>query len=169
MIHSKIARDKAKNIIEMFHVDEAPVDVFGIAEKLGFIVDFIDLSNDIDARVEAHEDIKVIFVNKNHPKVKQRFSVSHELGHYLSGHENYSGEARRQTDIDKKYLNPQFQQEYEANDFAAELLMPEKILRKDVDENKLTLSELVKLYEVSEQAMTIQLVNLKLEFNQPKK
>lgn len=166
MIHSKVAREKADNIIEMFFIDEAPIDVFGIAEKLGFIVDKVDLPNEIPAKIEAHEDIKVIFINKNHSLTRQRFSVGHELGHYLSGHENFNIETRIGVVDDKKYLNPQYQQEYEADDFAAELLMPKKILKIDVLENKLTLQELVEKYEVSEQAMTIQLVNLKLPFNQ---
>lgn len=168
MIHSKSAREKADNIIEMFHIEDAPVDVFGIAEKLGFIVDKIELPNEIPAKIEAHEDIKVIFVNSTHPEVRQRFSVSHELGHYLSGHENFNVDVRSAADFDRKFLNPQYQQEYEADDFAAELLMPKSILRKDVMENKLNLADLVKKYEVSEQAMTIQLVNLKLPFNSEK-
>jgi Zn-dependent peptidase ImmA (M78 family) len=168
MIHSKAARENADNIIEMYQIDEAPIDVFGIAERLGFVVDKIDLPNEIPARVEVHEDIKVIFVNSKHPTVKQRFSVGHELGHYLSGHENFSADARSNIDPDKKYLNPQYQQEYEADDFAAEILMPKKILKIDVLENNLSLQELVEKYEVSEQSMTIQLVNLKLPFNQKK-
>lgn len=166
MIHSKIAREKADNLIDMYGILEAPVDIFEIAKNLGFVVDQIDLPNGIPAKIEIHEDIKVIFINKNNPIVRQRFSVGHELGHYLSGHENFDGESRANVEFDKKYLNPQYQQEYEADDFAAEILMPKKLLKKDVEENKLSLEELVKKYEVSEQAMTIQLVNLKLPFNQ---
>ena len=169
MIHSKAAREKANNIIEMYRIDEAPIDIFEIAEKLGFVVDKIELPNEIPAKIEAHEDIKVIFVNSKHPLIKQRFSVGHELGHYLSGHENFNVDIRSMADPNKKYLNPQYQQEYEADDFAAEILMPKSILKKDVLENQLSLSELVEKYEVSEQAMIIQLVNLKLPFNQPQK
>lgn len=168
MIHCKAAREKADNIIEMFHVDEAPIDIFGIAQDLGFIVDKIELPNEITAKIEVHEDIKVIFVNSKHSESRQRFSVGHELGHYLSGHENFNMDTRLMANPDRKYLNPQYQQEYEADDFAAEILMPKKILKVDVEENKLSLTELVEKYEVSEQAMTIQLVNLKLPFNQKK-
>lgn len=95
------------------------------------------------------------------PEVRQRFSVAHKLGHYLSGHENFSHE-KTFIDRDKKYLDPQHRQEEEADEFAAELLMPESMLKTDVLFNKLDASALAKKYNVSEQAMWIQLINLKL-------
>lgn len=166
MIRSRLAREKANNILSMYQINEAPIDVEFIAKQLGFEVHPFDFPNEISAAIKIIGSLKVIGVNNKHPKTRQRFSVAHELGHYLSGHEEFDEEKRAFVDPSKKYLSPQFKQEEEADEFAAELLMPEPLLNQDVLENHLDLSELAEKYEVSEQAMTIQLVNLKLPFNQ---
>ena len=169
MIKSRLAREKAKNILHIFGVSETPIDVDDITSKLGFKIAYTELSDKVSAAIKIDGDQKAIIVNSKHSKNRQRFSIAHELGHYLSGHEDFDDEKRIFIDPHKKYLNPQFRQEEEADEFAAELLMPESILKADVLENKLGLSELATRYEVSEQAMTIQLVNLKLPFNQTNK
>lgn len=48
------------------------------------------------------------------------------------------------------------------NEFAAELLMPELMLKNDVIGKELDVSFLARKYQVSEQALWIQLINLKL-------
>lgn len=53
-------------------------------------------------------------------------------------------------------------QELEANEFAAELLLPATFLRRDVADYGLDVPALAKRYDVSEQAMWIQLIDLKL-------
>jgi len=168
MIRSRLAREKANNILSMYKISEAPIDVEFIAKQLGFEVHPFDFPNEISAAIKIIDSLKVIAFNSKHPKTRQRFSIAHELGHYLSGHEDFDEEKRAFVDPSKKYLSPQFKQEEEADEFAAELLMPESLLNFDVFENHLDLSELAEKYEVSEQAMTIQLVNLKLPFNQKK-
>ena len=50
----------------------------------------------------------------------------------------------------------------EADEFAAELLMPEPFLRRDVSTLGLKAPDLAQRYQVSEQAMWIQLINLKI-------
>lgn len=162
MIRSKLAREKAHNILAMFKITEPPVGVVVIAEGLGFKVVPYDFPETMSATIFIEGKIKAIGVNKNHPKVRQTFSIAHELGHYLSGHEDFSYEKKTFVDRDKRYLNPQHRNEEEANEFAAELLMPDFMLKKDVLENKLDIPSLAKKYKVSEQALTIQLINLKL-------
>jgi len=169
MIRSRLAREKATNILSMYQINEAPIDVEFIAKQLSFEVHLFSFPDEISAAIKTIGSLKVIGVNDKHPKARQRFSVAHELGHYLSGHEEFDEDKRAFVDPSKKFLNPQFRQEEEADEFAAELLMPESLLTQDVLTNHLDLPELVKKYEVSEQAMTIQLVNLKLPFNQKKK
>lgn len=162
MIRSKLAREKAHNILAMFKFTEPPVNVISIAEGLGFKVVPHDFPDTMSATIFLENNIKAIGVNKNHPNVRQSFSIAHELGHYLSGHEDFSYERKTFIEKDKRYLDPHHRDEEEADEFAAELLMPDFMLKRDVLENKLDISALSKKYEVSEQAMTIQLVNLKL-------
>jgi Zn-dependent peptidase ImmA (M78 family) len=169
MIRSRLAREKAANILSMYQINETPIDVEFIAKQLGFEVHPFSFPDEISAAIKTIGSLKVIGINDKHPKTRQRFSIAHELGHYLSGHEEFDEDKRAFVDPSKKFLNPQFRQEEEADEFAAELLMPETLLTQDVLANHLDLPELAKKYEVSEQAMTIQLVNLKLPFNQGKK
>lgn len=56
----------------------------------------------------------ILFVNEKKPKVNQKFSLAHELGHFILGHEVDSCKNQRE--------------ETEANIFAAQLLMPEHII-----------------------------------------
>lgn len=165
MIRSRQSRQKAQNILDMFSVKEPPVDVDAIAERLGFTVLPFDFPEDTSAVLLIEGDSKAIGVNSAHARVRQRFSVAHELGHYLSGHEDFSPRGEGETiRVDGQYDFSDRRQrlEQEANEFAAELLMPGQMLRKDVLELQLDAGELARRYEVSEQAMWIQLIDLKL-------
>lgn len=59
----------------------------------------------------------IIFYNECEPEERVRFSLLHELGHYILEH-----------DLDTKDIQLYDKQEIEANCFAAQLLMPEQIL-----------------------------------------
>lgn len=161
MIRSKLAREKATNILSMFKIEATPVDVEKIAKMLEFLIVPFDFPDTISAVTKIEGNRKIIGINKKHPSNRQRFSIAHELGHYLSGHENFSHEKKTVVEDGKKYLDPRYREEEEADEFAAELLMPSFMLKKDVLEN-ISPSELARKYNVSEQAMIIQLVNLKL-------
>jgi Zn-dependent peptidase ImmA (M78 family) len=65
------------------------------------------------------------------------------------------------------FLDPQNRQETEANEFASELLMPEPFLRRDVADAGLDVPALAKRYQVSEQAMWIQLIDHKIVGERP--
>ena len=168
MIHHQIARDKAHSILSMYRITELPIPVEKIATLLGFQVVPFDFPDTVSAVIRIKGTIKVIGVNKNHSETRRRFSIAHELGHYLSGHENFTHEKKIVVDPDKKYLDPQYRDEQEADEFAAELLMPGDMLKKDALEQELDAVALAEKYNVSEQAMWIQLINLKLTPGQRK-
>lgn len=169
MINFPDARGKAQSIIKMYNINNPPVNVEEIAEQLGYKVVPFDFPDNISAITKIIDGVKVIGVNQNHHPLRRRFSVSHELGHFLCGHETYTHETTL-VEPEKKYMDPRYQQEKEADEFAAELLMPELMLKVDVLQNRLKAEELAKKYQVSEQALWIQLVSLKLvpgdEFNE---
>lgn len=162
MIRYPDARAKANSLLTMFSIATRPVDVELIATKLGFKVVPYDFPDTMSAVVRIYEDgQKVIGVNKNQAEVRQRFSLAHELGHYLMGHENFSHD-QIVIDPERKYQDPNFLMEQEADEFAAELLMPAYLLKEDLrdNENALAIAKLANRYKVSEQAMWIQAVNL---------
>jgi len=146
----------------MFGAEAPPVDVFEIARYLGFTVLEYAFPESTSGLTYIEGEIKTIGVNSSHAQTRKRFSVAHELGHYLNGHESYEGGA---VGIDDRpsYLNPYNRQEQEANEFAAELLMPTDWIKADVADMGIAQLDAVRLarrYGVSEQAMWIQLLDL---------
>lgn len=161
MIRSREARQRAHEVLLMAKVKEAPVPVEQIAELLDFSVLRFPFPDTTSGLTYIEHGVKSIGVNSNHAETRQRFSIAHELGHYLHGHEDYD---HGKTHIEDRptWMDPQNRQEVEADEFAAELLMPEHFLRQDLATFGLDVLALAGRYRVSEQAMWIQLVNLKL-------
>lgn len=80
----------------------------------------IDVFGSESAVIMEYRGMLIIFYDQDEPSYRIRFSIVHEYGHYVLGHEfNLKKE-------DPKYAI----QEIEANCFAAQLLMPEQILRE---------------------------------------
>ncbi len=164
MIRSRDARTRAQQLLKLAGITEPPVDVEAIAAFLGFTVLRYPFPDTTSGLTFIEDGIKTIGVNSKHAPTRQRFTIAHELGHYLSGHEMYDGGG---THVDDRtsYLDPQYRQEVEANEFAAELLMPSTWLKKDVAEmgfSQIDAVALARRYGVSEQAMWIQLLDLRL-------
>lgn len=161
MIRSREARNRAGQVLKMVGTSGPPVDVEAIAKFLGFDVIPFDFPDTISGVTFIESDVKSIGVNANHAPTRQRFSIAHELGHYLAGHEAYD-DSKIHVEDRPGWLNSHNRQEIEADEFAAEMLMPERFLRHDVAHHGLDAPTLAKLYRVSEQAMWIQLISLKL-------
>ncbi len=85
----------------------------------------------------------IIFYNQDEAPSRVRFSIMHEFGHYILGHE-----------LNLALEDPLYGvQEVEANCFAAQLLMPEQLLRMCTKRGK-TLSEdfIIQSFDVSREA-----------------
>jgi Zn-dependent peptidase ImmA (M78 family) len=64
--------------------DSIPVQVGLVAERLGLEVISVTLSTDISGLIRRREDgIYEIQVNNTDAAVRQRFTVCHEIAHYL--------------------------------------------------------------------------------------
>ncbi|MGI8854768.1 MAG: ImmA/IrrE family metallo-endopeptidase [Thermomicrobiales bacterium] len=162
MIRSREARQRASQVLQMVGITTPPVDVERIATFLGFTVIPFDFPDAVSGLTFIEEGVKSIGVNAGQARVRQRFSIAHELGHYLSGHEAYD-ESRIRVEGQPDYVNAHGRQEIEANEFASELLMPRQMLERDIlRAGELDVPVLAKRYQVSEQAMWIQLMDHKL-------
>jgi len=108
------------------------------------------------------DDLLVIGVNKNHHPNRQRFSIAHEIGHYHLGHHiDFSFDPSEVADGRFDLLHGNVIQEQEANHFASELLMPTGSLKSQFNKIR-DAKELARLYDVSEQALWIRLMKLKI-------
>ena len=89
------------------------------------------------------EGAYIIFYNDEEKEYRVRFSIGHEFGHYVFKHK-----------MNLRDENPLYQkQEIEANCFAAQLLMPEQIIREAVHRGKTSnIDYLMKSFDVSKDA-----------------
>lgn len=102
---------------------------------------------DVDACLAYHPpDCWAIFVSPGRGHGRRRFSIAHELGHYLL-----------HRDLIAAGMAPGPQHEREANEFAAELLMPEEVIRR-AEVNQL--AELTGRFLVSRTALQVRLERL---------
>lgn len=111
-------------------VIEEELDVSGSCEL------FHSAANDESSKYSTNEETRVIRINMYEPLVRQRFTIAHEIGHILLGHGGISYRDTSYT-IYKDLIERM--NEVSANTFAAELLMPERLLRKALEN---TMSEL---------------------------
>lgn len=152
-------RHKAQEMLKMAGIIEPPVDVNKVAKILGFKVVPYPFPDKRKGIVHIENGLKVIGVNEKHSLPLQRFTVAHEIGHYLSGHQQYQDTF---VDDESRFFEPSFHQEKEADSFASELLMPKEFLEKDLEKHGLDINKLKELYQVSEQALWIRLTSLRL-------
>lgn len=166
------------SIVAAAHKNGPPVDIIELAEKLGMeVVPSYDLDDRISGHLEVFRqpeklnDRYVITVNATQAWVRQRFTIAHEIGHFLL-HSDLLGDGvednrayRKVTDpTEDKFKNSKINDahETEANQMAAKLLMPEDMIRKYWVELGRDIDQMVKLFVVSKRSMEIRLSNLGL-------
>ena len=166
-------RQQAEALAERGGTAEPPIDVDSIAEMLGLPVTREDLGPAVSGLLINNGTQSYICVQENDAETRRRFTVGHEIGHYLLGHQFRDGE---HVHVDKGNFISQRgprssagvdPMEIEANQFAASLLMPSHLLQKHAAGYGTTLldsdvSALATKFNVSEQAMTIRLSALGL-------
>ena len=162
-IDARIAEVLAEN-----KITGPPVDLEKIARRLRVPIYIQPLPKEISGFLHRDGSKALIAVNSKQPKTRQRFTIAHELGHLILDHK------RDQVHVDKTFtikfrINAPVAdpEETQANFFAAALLMPEIMLKKELrnfrrdgvlDDGILT--ELTERYAVSMQALIIRLNTL---------
>lgn len=99
-----------------------------------------------------------IVVNSTHPPERQRFTVAHELGHFLLHRNdsdfNFRAETAHRSDDYFEYIEPHKPaQEIEANYFAATILMPENLFVPSYNRLSGNINQLSRLFFVSRSAV----------------
>ncbi|MBI4236969.1 MAG: ImmA/IrrE family metallo-endopeptidase [Deltaproteobacteria bacterium] len=159
------AKNEAKKIWETHIGEYGKTDPESLAKKLGLKVVYEKLDDEVSGVLVLQESRPVIFVNAEQHSNRQRFTISHELGHYLLHKQE---QVHVDNDFTVVYRNTKSStgedlHEIEANQFAAELLMPEKCVGQYIVDNKVrvitetTIANMADFFGVSLQAMTIRL------------
>jgi len=163
----------ATRLLTEYHVTRPPVDVVELAGTLGVAVvprRFDD--GDLSGILFRGGEQDVIGVNSTHAWERQRFTIAHELGHRAlhPGRELIVDFPIRVNYRDRTSSMATDREEIEANAFAAALLMPERMLRAQLDhitpetrrDPDATAAQLAKTFDVSITAMGFRLINLGL-------
>lgn len=112
-----------------------PVDPVVIAKRLGLDVLLADLPDNVSGaliKMAGHDP--AIFLNRMDAPNRQRFTCAHELGHYVS-RVNSDGQEYEYVDMRSELAAAGTDsEEIYANAFAAELLMPEEVVRGMIKE-----------------------------------
>jgi len=106
----------------------------------------------------------VILVNEWDATVRKRFTIAHELGHYvLHLHQDPNGFPDDRVDYKRTLFDGRTHQpeEEEANRYAAALLMPAPILGKILLRGDNNVHDLLGMFGVSEEALSIRLNKLR--------
>jgi len=156
-------RKRVATLLSDCQVAKPPIPVEKIAEKLGLEVRYAPLEGDLSGALFRSDGERYIGVNSLHHLNRQRFTVAHEIGHFIL----HKG---MRIHVDKTFLvnwrddessQATSDEEMEANRFAAELLMPIPFLEKNIKELKgvgpETVALLARRYRVSPKAMRIRL------------
>jgi Zn-dependent peptidase ImmA (M78 family) len=174
LIRKRWIRSQVTELLKRYGIVEPPVPVESLAGKLGLQIRKEPAAADISGCLIRKGSTTIIGVNSDQHPNRQRFTVAHEVGHYLlharvgeTSHVDrvpaFSASFRDATSSLAVSLD-----EIEANFFAAELLMPTCFLVRDIDSAGVDLTddsgEVLKVwaerYGVRTQALTYRLVNL---------
>ena len=170
------ARKEAQRLLKERGTHSAPVDVHSIAERFARIVKS-PLEPEVSGVLVPQEKGNwIIIVNESHHPVRQRFTIAHELGHLLLHGYKTPHADRRFRFRDARSSEGSAIEEIQANQFAAELLMPRELIIKAAIETigfqvfdyvssqdtefSEGLAALAKEYEVSQQAIAIRLSSI---------
>lgn len=171
MVRRKHIRTLVERLLTEHAIRSAPVDVTGLANALGVEVRQTPAEDELSGFLYRDRNRKtaVIGVNADHHPNRRNFTAAHELGHYFlhdfdDVHVDRDFKVWLRSDASSKGTDVE---EKEANLFAAELLMPARFLKRDVEKigtvdaiDEDVLQELAGKYGVSTQAMTFRLAYL---------
>jgi len=148
-----------------------PVPVQQVAKFLGVEVRFVPLDDELSGMVFIKDETTFICVNALHHPNRQRFSIAHELGHVVMHKEFLEGKVHVDKGIKVLMRNGisskgTVNEEIQANQFAAELLMPKDILIDilkdkfiDIDDEG-PIEDLARKFNVSKRAMEHRIRNI---------
>lgn len=142
-----------------------PMPVVSLANDLNIqIYETDDFNNSESGSIVKENGVYVIYVNTRHSPRRKRFTIAHEIGHFLLHKSKLDNEETeiidtvRNVEIGVSSLqraeNNRNKEEFAANDFAASLLMPKEEFIKSWNKER-SIEEVAEKFKVSREAVLI--------------
>ena len=120
-------KESAINLLNKLNVQSLPINPFEIAKSLGIPVEETSAKGYDGLLLQTEESARIIINSNTTNQGSKHFTLAHELGHYsIPSHQ------KRDFECISEFFNPfrwNPSDEVEANQFAAELLLPEKLVK----------------------------------------
>ena len=164
---------RAEQVLRDTGTFRVPVAIDVVAYRLGLTVEEAALGDGVSGVLVVEKERGAIGYNANHAAVRQRFTIAHEIAHYLL-HVKQNRQSQLFIDryvayrSDAESSSGNDRDEVAANRLGAALLMPESLVREQIRKQALDLDDdeavtlLAKQFQVSSIAMTHRLANLGL-------
>ena len=140
------------------HQENFPVPVDLIARTLGIEICHSDtLPENISGFIKRHDTDPrkyEIHVNATHNKSRRRFTIAHELAHFIL-HKDHIGDCITDDALYRSSLSSRI--EVEANELAMNILMPWHLLEPRLKEDHVSVNSLSREFDVSTSAMAVRL------------
>ena len=138
---------------------DIPIQTVQLANALGIFVYHAEWPNHVSGKIQKDSSNGgssgfAIYVNKNDPKTRRRFTTAHEIAHYIL-HESLIGDGIFDDALYRSGLSSAV--EAQANKLAADILMPWRLINYYLPRVGADESKMAELFEVSPQAMSIRL------------
>ena len=164
---------KAEKTLRDTDTYRVPVAIDIVARRLNLTMEAAALGENVSGMLVVKGERGAIGYNSAHARVRQRFTISHEIAHYLlhtkksekaqlfiDRHVTFRRDENSSTGVDRD--------EVEANQLGAALLMPKGLVQQEIRRHDLNLDDeeaisfLAKRFHVSTAAMSNRLVNLRV-------
>ncbi len=164
--------NEAKHLLEELGLRTLPIPVERVAQRLGLEIQETLFGDEISGVLVVRGGAGTIGVNADHALVRRRFTIAHEIGHFVLHHEE--GDLfidHRKPSVflrDSNSSTGERRKEVEANAFAASLLMPRAQLLERLSADQVdvfdddSIQSLAELFGVSTQALLLRLAKLGL-------
>jgi len=165
--------ERAQTLLDDLGLGNIPVPVNKLAKYLGAQLHYSPLDNELCGMVYVKDGIPIIGINALHHPNRQRFSIAHEIAHLVLHREHISNIVHVDKGFPVSVLRRDSNSatgterlEIEANQFAAALLIPRRILDDflatvciDIDDDE-ELKVWAKKFKVSKATLEYRIRNL---------
>ncbi len=150
---------EAQQAVIIGHQTEFPVKVGVIAKSFGIEVKKATLAAGISGEIKESGDTCIIRINRHDVKTRQRFTLAHEIAHFLL-HRDKIGDGITDDILYRSKLSDDL--EAEANRLAADIVMPWSLIQASLESYKglsteQKIEQLAEVAEISTTAIKIRL------------